>query len=44
MTIGTLEDKAAVVVHPPDVREPLPLSLHHLPMPVTFALFEVSQL
>ena len=33
---------AAVVVHSPDVREPLPLSLHHTPIAVTFALFGVS--
>ena len=26
----------------PDVREPLPLSLHQLPLAVTFALFEVG--
>ena len=31
-----------VVVHPPEVREPQPLSLHHLPFAVTFALFGVS--
>ena len=31
-----------VVVHPPDVREPLPLSIHHIPLAVTFASFQVS--
>lgn len=31
-----------VVVHPPDVREPLPLSIHHTPLAVTFASFQVS--
>jgi exosome complex component RRP45 len=31
-----------VVVHPPEEREPLPLTLHHGPLPVVFALFEVS--
>ncbi|KAI8470908.1 MAG: exoribonuclease PH component of the exosome [Monoraphidium minutum] len=29
-----------IIVHSPDVREPQPLSLHHLPFPITFALFE----
>ena len=33
-----------VVVHPPDVREPLPLSIHHTPLAVTFASFQVSSL
>ena len=31
----------AVTVHPPEVREPVPLSIHHLPLPISFALFEV---
>ena len=31
-----------VVVHPPDVREPLPLSIHHTPLCITFASFQVS--
>lgn len=31
-----------VVVHPPEVREPLPLSIHHTPLAVTFASFQVS--
>ena len=31
----------AITVHPPEVREPLPLSIHHLPLPITFALWEV---
>ncbi len=30
-----------VVVHPPDVREPLPLSIHHTPLCITFASFQV---
>lgn len=30
----------AITVHPPEAREPVPLSIHHLPLPVTFALFE----
>ena len=29
------------MLHAPGVREALPLSLHHLPLAVTFALFEV---
>lgn len=28
-------------MHSPEVREPRPLSLHHLPLPITFALWEV---
>lgn len=31
----------AITVHSPEVREPRPLSLHHLPLPITFALWEV---
>ena len=31
-----------VVVHPPDVREPLPLSIHHTPLCITFASFQVT--
>ncbi|KAG9158129.1 hypothetical protein Leryth_000286 [Lithospermum erythrorhizon] len=31
------EDGQEVVVHPPEVREPLPLIVHHLPIAVTFA-------
>ncbi|KAK9079394.1 hypothetical protein SSX86_001065 [Deinandra increscens subsp. villosa] len=30
------EDGQEVIVHPPDVREPLPLILHHFPVAVTF--------
>ncbi|KAK9269221.1 hypothetical protein L1049_000991 [Liquidambar formosana] len=33
------EDGQEVIVHPPEVREPLPLILHHLPIAVTFAFF-----
>ncbi|KAK9785859.1 hypothetical protein WJX73_009684 [Symbiochloris irregularis] len=29
-----------ITVHSPDVREPVPLSLHHTPLAVTFALFK----
>lgn len=30
------EDGQEVIVHPPEVREPLPLIIHHLPVAVTF--------
>ncbi|KAG2671130.1 hypothetical protein I3760_14G119200 [Carya illinoinensis] len=33
------EDGQEVVVHPAEVREPLPLIVHHLPIAVTFAFF-----
>lgn len=33
-----------VIVHPVTEREPLPLTLHHLPLPVTFAFFEEGDL
>lgn len=33
-----------MIVHSPDVREPQPLSIHHLPFAITFALFGVSGL
>ena len=39
---GGVGEGQQVVVHPPDVREPLPLSIHHMPMAVTFASFQVS--
>lgn len=32
---------STVTLLSPDVREPLPLSLHQLPLAITFALFEV---
>ncbi|XP_059315301.1 exosome complex component RRP45A-like isoform X1 [Lycium ferocissimum] len=31
------DDGQEVIVHPPEVREPLPLTIHHLPIAVTFA-------
>ena len=43
LTVGGGDDGQAVTVHSPDVREPLPLSIHHLPLPITFALFEVRR-
>ncbi|KAA0051235.1 exosome complex component RRP45A-like isoform X1 [Cucumis melo var. makuwa] len=33
------DDGQEVIVHPPEVREPLPLIIHHLPIAVTFAFF-----
>lgn len=33
------EDGQEVIVHPPEVREPLPLIVHHLPIAVTYAFF-----
>ncbi|CAK9201390.1 unnamed protein product, partial [Sphagnum troendelagicum] len=30
-------DGQDIIVHPPEVREPLALSIHHLPIAVTFA-------
>ncbi|CAJ2672456.1 unnamed protein product [Trifolium pratense] len=38
------EDGQQVVVHPPEVREPLPLILHHLPVAVTFGFFSNENL
>ncbi|KAK6930462.1 Exoribonuclease, phosphorolytic domain 1 [Dillenia turbinata] len=38
VTLGG-DDNQEVIVHPPEVREPLPLILHHLPIAVTFAFF-----
>ena len=31
-----------VIVHPPEIKEPLPLTIHHLPIAITFGTFEVS--
>lgn len=31
-----------LIVHPPEVKEPLPLTIHHLPVSVTFGIFDVS--
>eukprot|EP00897_Mesotaenium_endlicherianum_P003395 jgi/Mesen1/3083/ME000183S02134 len=33
------DDGQTVTVHPPEVRDPVPLSIHHLPIAVTFAFF-----
>lgn len=37
-------EKVKVVVHPPEVKEPIPLSIQLLPVSVTFGLFEVCNL
>ncbi|KAH7681016.1 exosome complex component RRP45 protein [Dioscorea alata] len=37
-TVGG-EDGQEVIMHPPEVREPIPLTIHHLPVAVTFAFF-----
>ncbi|KAG2450140.1 hypothetical protein HYH02_000243 [Chlamydomonas schloesseri] len=34
------ESGSEIIVHPPEVREPVPLTIHHLPVAVTFALFQ----
>ncbi|XP_008777152.2 exosome complex component RRP45A-like [Phoenix dactylifera] len=34
------ENGQEVIVHDPEVREPLPLIVHHLPVAVTFAIFD----
>ncbi|KAI4385383.1 hypothetical protein MLD38_003417 [Melastoma candidum] len=34
------ENGQDVIIHPPEVREPLPLIVHHLPIAVTFAIFD----
>ncbi|MED6179566.1 hypothetical protein PIB30_001858 [Stylosanthes scabra] len=33
------EDGQQVVVHPPEMRDPIPLIIHHLPIAVTFGFF-----
>ncbi|MCL7034879.1 hypothetical protein MKW94_005890 [Papaver nudicaule] len=33
------EDGQELIVHPPEVKEPLPLIIHHLPIAVTFGIF-----
>ncbi|WJX22603.1 hypothetical protein P8452_11892 [Trifolium repens] len=38
------EDGQQVVVHPPEVRDPLPLIIHHLPIAVTFGYFSNENL
>ncbi|DBA86667.1 TPA: hypothetical protein ACH3X1_005128 [Trebouxia sp. C0004] len=41
---GEVGEGQQVVVHPPDVREPLPLSIHHTPLCITFASFQAGEL
>lgn len=38
---GADDERARVTVLSPSLREPVPLSLHHLPLAVSFALFQV---
>ncbi|EFJ39971.1 hypothetical protein VOLCADRAFT_108396 [Volvox carteri f. nagariensis] len=38
------ESGTDILVHPPEVREPLPLTIHHLPVAVTFGLFQGGDL
>lgn len=38
---GADSERAHVTILSPSVREPVPLSLHHLPLAVSFAVFEV---
>ncbi|XVE78930.1 hypothetical protein DITRI_Ditri14bG0017700 [Diplodiscus trichospermus] len=33
------EDGQEVIIHPPEIREPLPLMVHHLPIAITFGFF-----
>ncbi|MFQ6659019.1 hypothetical protein Gotur_028070 [Gossypium turneri] len=33
------EDGQEVIVHPPEIREPLPLMVHHLPIAISFGFF-----
>ncbi|MBA0615501.1 hypothetical protein Godav_015629 [Gossypium davidsonii] len=33
------EDGQEVIVHPPEIREPLPLTVHHLPIAISFGFF-----
>ncbi|CAN1319008.1 Exosome complex component RRP45B [Linum perenne] len=38
------ENGQEVVVHPPEVKEPLPLIVHHIPIAVTFAFFSTEHI
>lgn len=44
VSLGGGDTGQAVTVHPPEEREPLPLTIHHLPLAITFGLFEVGSL
>lgn len=35
--------RSQIIVHSPDEKESVPLSIHHLPFSITFAVFEVRQ-
>ncbi|KAE8673737.1 Protein ECERIFERUM 7 [Hibiscus syriacus] len=36
------EDDQEVIIHPPEMRDPVPLIVHHLPIAVTFGFFDES--
>ncbi|GMI65932.1 ECERIFERUM 7 [Hibiscus trionum] len=36
------EDGQEVIIHPPEMRDPVPLIVHHLPIAVTFGFFDES--
>ncbi|RWR91862.1 exosome complex component RRP45A-like protein isoform X1 [Cinnamomum micranthum f. kanehirae] len=38
------DDGQEVTVHPPEVKDPLPLIIHHLPVAVTFAFFGIGDI
>ncbi|KAL4201254.1 hypothetical protein AMTRI_Chr02g215130 [Amborella trichopoda] len=38
------EDTQNVIIHQPEVREPIPLIVHHLPIAVTFAFFDDGEI
>lgn len=44
VSVGQADDGSPdqIIVHSPDVREPQPLTIHHTPFPVSFALFEAG--
>lgn len=44
VTVNAGDALNAVVVHSTDEKEPVALTIHHLPLPVTFALFEEGEL
>uniref|UniRef100_A0A7S0YRU4 Uncharacterized protein n=1 Tax=Polytomella parva TaxID=51329 RepID=A0A7S0YRU4_9CHLO len=37
---ATASSNDEIIIHSPEVREPHPLTMHHLPMSITFALYE----
>jgi exosome complex RNA-binding protein Rrp42 (RNase PH superfamily) len=44
VTVGGKGGSTDITVHSAEEREPLPLTIHHLPIPVTFGFFEVGVL